>query len=151
MKTLGRLGTLALTLALGLAAAPVARADVYVLDILSRKAGVSAHEADSYNGALGLIARRYRGVRVSTFHESNVAGEPGARLVGLWRFPDARAVEALLADPNYLPDRAAARPQLRARRERDPAARRRPFGALSRDTVDTLSSAHPWPTVPSSG
>ena len=101
MTTLGRLGTLALTLAIGFAAAPAARADVYVLDILSRKAGIGAHEAESYNGALGLIARRYGGVRVSTFHESSVAGEPGARLVGLWRFPDARAVEALLADPNY--------------------------------------------------
>jgi hypothetical protein len=101
MTTLRTLGTLALTVALGFAAAPSARADVYVLDILSRKAGVSAHEADSYNGALGLIARRYGGVRVSTFHESNVAGEPGARLVGLWRFPNARAVEALLADANY--------------------------------------------------
>jgi hypothetical protein len=99
MKTLG---TLALTLAIGLAAAPVARADVFVLDILSRKAGVSSHEAESYNGALGLIARRYGGVRVSSFHESSVAGEPGARLVGLWRFPNARAVEALLVDPNYL-------------------------------------------------
>ena len=102
MNTLGRLGTLALTLALGTAAAPAARADVYVLDILSRKAGVSSHEADSYNGALGLIARRYGGVRVSTFHESNVAGEAGARLVGLWRFPDQRAVVALLSDPNYV-------------------------------------------------
>ena len=99
MKTLG---TLALTLAIGLAAAPVARADVFVLDILSRKAGVSSHEAESYNGALGLIARRYGGVRVSSFHESSIAGEPGARLVGLWRFPNARAVEALLADPNYV-------------------------------------------------
>jgi uncharacterized protein (DUF1330 family) len=98
MKTLG---TLALSLAVALSAAPAARADVYVLDILSRKAGVGTYEAESYNGALALIARRYGGVRVSTFHESSVAGEPGARLVGLWRFPDARAVEALLADPNY--------------------------------------------------
>ena len=101
MKTLGTLGTLALTLALGFAAAPAARADVYVLDILARKPGVAAHEADSYNGALSLIARRYGGVRVSTFHESSVAGEAGTRLVGLWRFPDARAVEALLTDKNY--------------------------------------------------
>jgi uncharacterized protein (DUF1330 family) len=98
MKTLG---TLALSLAIAFAAAPAARADVYVLDILSRKAGVSSHEAAGYNGALSLIAHRYGGVRVSTFHESSVAGEPGTRLVGLWRFPDARAVEALLADPNY--------------------------------------------------
>ena len=98
MKTLG---TLALTLALGLAAAPVARADVYVLDILSRKDGVGLNQAADYNGALGLIARRYGGVRVSSFHESNVAGEPGTRLVGLWRFPNAHAVEGLLADPNY--------------------------------------------------
>ena len=101
MKTLGTLGTLALTLAVSLAAAPAARADVYVLDILSRKAGVNQYEATTYNGALGLVARRYGGVRVSSFHESNVAGEPGTRLVGLWRFPDARSVEALLADPNY--------------------------------------------------
>lgn len=102
MKTLATLGALALTtLSLALAAAPAARADVYVLDILSRKAGVNAWEAQTYNGALGLIARRYGGVRISSFHESNVAGEPGTRLVGLWRFPSARAVEGLLADPNY--------------------------------------------------
>ena len=101
MKTLATLGTLALTtLSLALAA-PAARADVYVLDILSRKAGVSPVEAQTYNGALGLIARRYGGVRVSSFHESNVAGEPGTRLVGLWRFPSTHAVEELLADPNY--------------------------------------------------
>jgi hypothetical protein len=98
MKTLG---TLALSFAIAFAAASVARADVYVLDILSRKAGVSSHEAEGYNGALSLIARRYGGVRVSTFHESSVAGEAGTRLVGLWRFPNARAVEGLLADPNY--------------------------------------------------
>jgi len=101
MKTLASLGTLALTLSLAIGAAPAARADVYVLDILSRKAGVSPYEAQTYNGALGLIARRYGGVRISSFHESNVAGEPGTRLVGLWRFPSAHAVEALLADPNY--------------------------------------------------
>ena len=102
MKTLATLGTLALTtLSLAIGAAPAARADVYVLDILSRKAGVSTYEAQTYNGALGLVARRYGGVRVSSFHESNVAGEPGSKLVGLWRFPSAKAVEGLLADPNY--------------------------------------------------
>ena len=102
MKTLATLGTLTLTtLSLALGAAPAARADVYVLDILSRKAGVGAYEAQTYNGALGLVARRYGGVRVSSFHESNVAGEPGSKLVGLWRFPSAHAVEELLADPNY--------------------------------------------------
>lgn len=101
MKPLTSLGTLALIASLAVAAAPAARADVYVLDILSRKAGVSPYEAQTYNGALGLIARRYGGVRVSSFHESSVAGQPGSRLVGLWRFPSARAVEGLLADPNY--------------------------------------------------
>lgn len=95
------LGTLALVLTLGLAAAPTARADVYVLDILSRKAGVGLYEAEAYNGALGLIARRYGGVRVSSFHESDVAGEAGTRLVGLWRFPSPESVEALLSDANY--------------------------------------------------
>ena len=96
------LGTLALALALGLVAAPAARADVFVLDVLARKAGASGHEAEAYNGALGLVARRYGGVRVASFHESDVAGDPGSRLVGLWRFPDARAVAALRVDPNYL-------------------------------------------------
>src|SRR5262245_29930310 len=99
MKTLV---ALALTLGVTFAAAPAARADVYVLDILSRKDGVALHEAATYNGALGLIARRYGGVRVSSFHESNVAGEPGTKLVGLWRFPNAKSVEALLSDPNYV-------------------------------------------------
>lgn len=127
MKTLG---TLALTLAVGLAAAPAARADVFVLDILSRKAGVSPHQAETYNGALGLVARRYGGVRVSSFHESHVPGEPGNRLVGLWRFPSAQSVEALLSDPNYaaivqLRERSfdgVGSPTLRLVSDRSPAA-----------------------------
>ena len=47
------------------------------------------------------LNRSNGGVRVSSFHESSVAGEAGTRLVGLWRFPNARAVEGLLADANY--------------------------------------------------
>jgi len=93
--------TLAVSAPLLLALAARARADVYVLDTVSRKAGVSLREASVYNGALALVARRYGGVRVSSFHESNVAGEPGDRLVVLWRFPSERAVRALKADPNY--------------------------------------------------
>jgi len=84
-----------------LALAARARADVYVLDVVTRKAGVSLHQAGVYNGALELVARRHGGVRVSSFHETSVAGEPGDRLVVMWRFPNEGAVRALLADPNY--------------------------------------------------
>jgi hypothetical protein len=98
MKTLG---TLALSLTLALSAATSSRADVWLLDIVSVQPGVTSHLGDSYLGALDLVARRHGGVRVSRFHESAVADLPTIRLVGLWRFPNAGALEALLADPNY--------------------------------------------------
>ncbi|HTO69513.1 MAG TPA: hypothetical protein VMR31_06595 [Myxococcota bacterium] len=93
--------TLAVSAPLLLALAARARADVYVLDVITRKAGVSLHQAGVYNGALELVARRHGGVRVSSFHETTVAGEPGDRLVTMWRFPNEGAVAALKADPNY--------------------------------------------------
>ncbi|HXZ86839.1 MAG TPA: hypothetical protein VEI82_15260 [Myxococcota bacterium] len=93
--------TIAVSAPLLLALAARARADVFVLDIVSRKSGVSLHDAGVYNGALELVARRHGGVRVSSFHETSTVGEPGDRLVVLWRFPSEGAVNALLADPNY--------------------------------------------------
>jgi uncharacterized protein (DUF1330 family) len=102
MKTL-RLTVLALALAspLVLALAARARADVYVLDVVSNKRGVSLHDASVYNGLMGLIAHRHGGVLVSSFHETNAVGETGDRLVVLWRFPSAKHVEAVRRDPNY--------------------------------------------------
>ena len=93
--------TVAVSAPLLLALAACARADVYVLDIVSRKMGVSLHDAGVYNGALELVARRHGGVRVSSFHETSVVGDAGDRLVVLWRFPSEGAVNALRADPNY--------------------------------------------------
>jgi len=93
--------TVAVSAPLLLALAARARADVYVLDVVASKTGVSLHDACVYNGVLELIARRHGGVRVSSFHETSVAGEAGDRLVMLWRFPNERAVQALRADPNY--------------------------------------------------
>ena len=58
------LATLALTASLSLLAG-AARADVYMLEVLQLRPGVSAHHADSYLGALNLLARRHGGVRVS--------------------------------------------------------------------------------------
>ena len=84
-----------------LAFAARAKAEVFVLDIVSRKTGVSLQDAGVYNGALELVARRHGGVRVSSFHETSVVGSAGDRLVVLWRFPNEGAVNALLADPNY--------------------------------------------------
>jgi uncharacterized protein (DUF1330 family) len=102
MNTL-RKAFLALVLAtpLLLALAARARADVYVLDSVTCKSGVSLYKAHVYNGVLQLVARRHGGVRVSTFHETTVPGEVGDRVVVLWRFPSADAVRALRADPNY--------------------------------------------------
>jgi uncharacterized protein (DUF1330 family) len=102
MKTL-RLTVLALALAspLILALAARARADVYVLDVVSNREGVSLRDASVYNGLMGLLAHRHGGVLVSSFHETNAVGEAGDRLVVLWRFPSAEHVEALRADPNY--------------------------------------------------
>jgi hypothetical protein len=93
--------SLALALPFVLAGAAHARGDVLVLDIVSRRDGVSVKDATAYNGALALVARKHGGVRVSTFHESSVVGSPGGRLVGLWRFPRESAVHEFLADPNY--------------------------------------------------
>jgi hypothetical protein len=84
-----------------LAFAARVKADVFVLDIVSRKTGVSLHDAGVYNGALALVARRHGGVRVSSFHETSVVGDAGDRLVVLWKFPSEGAVNALRADPNY--------------------------------------------------
>jgi uncharacterized protein (DUF1330 family) len=98
MKTLG---TLALSLALTLSAVATARADVWLLDIVAVQTGSNGHRADSYLGALDLIARRHGGVRVSRFREDSAVSARPARLVGLWRFPTPQALEALVADPSY--------------------------------------------------
>jgi len=95
------LGSLVLGSILAFAPALRARAaDVWLLDIISVQPGASAHLADSYLGALDLVARRHGGVRISRFREST-ANEHRARLVGLWRFPTTEALQALVADPNY--------------------------------------------------
>lgn len=99
MKTLG---TLALSLTLALAGAVSSRADVWLLDVVSVQPGVTAHLGDSYLGALDIVARRHGGVRVSRFHESTATSPQQIRLVGLWRFSNPEAIEAVLADPNYV-------------------------------------------------
>jgi uncharacterized protein (DUF1330 family) len=96
------LGALALAAALSLSPVAGARADdVWLLDIVSIPSGASAHLADSYVGALDIVARRHGGVRVSRLRESG-ADERRVRLVGLWRFPTTTALEALVADPAYV-------------------------------------------------
>jgi hypothetical protein len=95
------LATLALTAALSFLPTGAARADVYMLEVLQLRPGVSGHHADSYLGALDLIARRHRGVRVSGFRPSSVADSGEPRVVGLWRFREPADLDALLADPTY--------------------------------------------------
>jgi hypothetical protein len=87
--------------ALTLATAAPARADVFVLDILSPREGARPHDADAYVGALALIARRHGGLRVSTFREPTAPGEASGKIVWLWRFPSDQSIESLLADPAY--------------------------------------------------
>lgn len=98
MKTLG---TLALSLALTLSTVATAHADVWLLDIVSVQPGSNGHRADSYLGALDLVARRHGGVRVSRLREDSAVNARPVRLVGLWRFPTPEALEALVADPSY--------------------------------------------------
>jgi hypothetical protein len=95
------LTTLVLTASLSLLSAGAARADVYMLEVLQIRPGVSAHHAQSYLGALDLVARRHGGERVSGFRASSIADTGTPRVVGLWRFRNAAALDALLADPNY--------------------------------------------------
>ena len=98
MKTLR---TLALAAVLSFTAVAGARADVWLLDVVSVQPGVNAHLGSSYLGALDVVARRHGGVRVSRFHESSGADLAPIRLVGLWRFPTTEALGALVADPSY--------------------------------------------------
>ena len=93
------LATTALTLG---AAVPAARAEVFVLDILSPREGSRVVDSDAYVGALALVARRHGGLRVSTFREPTAPGEPRGKVVWLWRFPSDQAIENLLADPAYV-------------------------------------------------
>jgi hypothetical protein len=95
------LATLALTAVVSFLPAAAARADVYMLEVLSLQPGVSPHHADSYLGALDLVARRHGGVRVSRFRATTKDDVGVPRLVGLWRFPNPGALDALLADPTY--------------------------------------------------
>ncbi|HTO08500.1 MAG TPA: hypothetical protein VMR86_15745 [Myxococcota bacterium] len=78
-----------------------ARADVYMLEILQLRSGVSAHHASTYLGALELIARRHGGVRVSHPDAPSVSDNGEPRVVALWRFRKPADMDALLADPNY--------------------------------------------------
>jgi uncharacterized protein (DUF1330 family) len=95
------LGAVVLTAALSLLPAAAARADVWMLEILSLQPGVGLHHVDSYMGAVDIVARRHGGVRVSRFHAENTGLERPPQLVGMWRFPTAKAMQALLADPQY--------------------------------------------------
>ncbi|HTO53665.1 MAG TPA: DUF1330 domain-containing protein [Myxococcota bacterium] len=97
------LGTVVLSAALSLLPAAAAKADVWMLEILSLQPGVASFHVDSYMGAVDLVARRHGGVRVSRFHTQtqNIAEERPPQLVGMWRFPNAEAMQALLADPAY--------------------------------------------------
>lgn len=95
------LSTLTLTASLSFLAAGAARADVYMLEILQIRQGVSAHHADTYLGALDIVARNHGGERVSSFRPSSVADSGVPRVVGLWRFRNPAALDAVFADPNY--------------------------------------------------
>jgi uncharacterized protein (DUF1330 family) len=94
------LGSLALVAALSFLPAFAARADVWMLEVLSLQPGVSPHHVETYIGALDLVARRHGGVRVSRYQAGTIEeGKP--RLVGLWRFPTPDAMAALMDDPAY--------------------------------------------------
>jgi hypothetical protein len=98
---MNKLLTVLATSLLSLGAAVTARADVFVLDILSPREGARVIDADAYVGALALVARRHGGLRVSTFREPTPPGERSGKVVWLWRFPSDQAIESLLADPAY--------------------------------------------------
>lgn len=90
------------SLALALVPASFARADVWLFDVLTLQSGASAYQADAYVGALELVARRHRGVRVAGAREMPAGPDgPAGHIVGLWRFRDVAALDALLADPWY--------------------------------------------------
>jgi uncharacterized protein (DUF1330 family) len=95
------LATAVPTAALSLVPTAAARADVWMLEILSLHPGIAAFHVDSYMGAVDLVARRHGGVRVSRFHTRDLAEERQPQLVGMWRFPNAEAMQATLADPAY--------------------------------------------------
>jgi hypothetical protein len=79
-----------------------ARADVWVYEVLTLRPDAAPYQADAYVGALGLIARRHGGLRVDGATEpASADGQPAGRVVGLWRFHDVDALDALLADPTY--------------------------------------------------
>lgn len=96
------LGSWLLVGLLGFAAASPARADVWVYEVLTLRPDAAPYQADAYVGATGLIARRHGGVRVDGATEpASADGQPAGRVVGLWRFHDVGALDALLADPTY--------------------------------------------------
>jgi len=87
---------------LALAPASFARADVWLLDVLTLRPEAPFYQAQTYVGALELLARRHGGVRVEgAVHAPPENGQTGGRIVGLWRFNDIAALDALLADPWY--------------------------------------------------
>ena len=124
MKTFG---TLALAALLSLAPVVGARADVWLMDIVQVQAGNSGHLADSYLGALDILAKRHGGVRVSRFRENLGVTQQPLRLVGLWRFPSNAAVEALVADPSYADIRRL---------------RQTTFDAEKSSTIELVADAH---------
>ncbi len=87
---------------LALSPASPARADVWVLEVLTLRPDAPPHQADAYVGALGLVARRHGGLRVDGARDvATRPGDPSGRLVGLWRFRDVASLDSLLADPAY--------------------------------------------------
>jgi len=97
-----RLWSLVAVALLALAPASFARADVWLFDVLTLRPGAAPYQADAYVGALELIARRHGGIRVASAREMTASPEhPAGHIVGLWRFQDEAALDALLADPWY--------------------------------------------------
>jgi hypothetical protein len=87
---------------LALAPASLARADVWLFDVLTLRDEAPAYQADAYVGAVQVLARRHGGVRVASAREiPDLDGQSPGHIVGLWRFRDEAAVDALLADPSF--------------------------------------------------
>jgi hypothetical protein len=97
-----RFWSLLVVAALALAPASFARADVWLLEVLTLRPEASPHQADAYVGAVELIARRHGGIRVASAREMTTSpSHPAGHIVGLWRFQSEAALDALLADPWY--------------------------------------------------
>jgi hypothetical protein len=85
-----------------LAPAPAARADVWLFDVLTLRSQAPTYQADAYVGALEIVARRHGGIRVASAREiPDLDRQSAGHIVGLWRFRDEAALDALLADPTF--------------------------------------------------